>query len=63
MRDEALALCQEHREEKSHMREKRGWRKFRAGCVIVAGVMTATYWTLRTMQAGIDLYGAVGPWA
>ncbi|MEY9815552.1 hypothetical protein [Streptomyces albogriseolus] len=44
------------------MREKKGWRTFRSGCVIVAGVMTATYWTLRSVQAGIDLYGTVGPW-
>ncbi|NEA95796.1 hypothetical protein G3I22_26515 [Actinospica acidiphila] len=62
MTDEALVLHQECRRERSYMREKKGWRTFRSGCVIVAGVMTATYWTLRTVQAGIDLYGAVGPW-
>ncbi|WP_281262750.1 hypothetical protein [Streptomyces cahuitamycinicus] len=42
------------------MRMGKGWRKFRAGCVIVAGGMAATYWTLRTVQAAVDLYGAVG---
>ncbi|MFD8250852.1 hypothetical protein [Streptomyces werraensis] len=43
------------------MRERKGWRTFRAGCLIVAAAMTAACWTLRTVQAGIDLYGAVGP--
>lgn len=63
MRDEALAFYQERGEEKPQMREKKGWRKLRAGCVTVAGVMAAIYWTLRTVQAGIDLYGATGHWA
>ncbi|MFJ6558116.1 hypothetical protein ACIQNT_38745 [Streptomyces luteogriseus] len=44
------------------MRRKKGWRGFRKGCVVVAAGMAATYWTLRAVQAGIDLYGAVGPW-
>ncbi|MFI9152630.1 hypothetical protein [Streptomyces sp. NPDC053367] len=44
------------------MRKWKGWLKFRRCCVIVAASMAATYWTLRTVQAGIDLYGAVGPW-
>jgi hypothetical protein len=38
----------------------KGWRKFRSGCLIVAGGMTATYWTLRTVQVAVDLYGAAG---
>jgi hypothetical protein len=42
------------------MRKWKGWRQLRTGCVIVAGGMAATYWTLRTVQAAIDLYGAVG---
>ncbi|MEU9662853.1 hypothetical protein [Streptomyces chartreusis] len=42
------------------MRKFNGGRRFRAGCVIVAGGMAATYWTLRVVQAGIDLYGAAG---
>ncbi|MFD5448183.1 MULTISPECIES: hypothetical protein [unclassified Streptomyces] len=44
------------------MREWKVWRRFRRSCVIVAAGMTATYWTLRTVQAGIDLYGSVGHW-
>ena len=35
---------------------------FRRGCVIVAAAMTAAYWTLRTVEAGMDLYGTVSPW-
>ncbi|MFI8206644.1 hypothetical protein [Streptomyces sp. NPDC085937] len=44
-------------------RDRRGgWRKFRVGCIVVAGAMTATYWTLRVVEAGVDLYGTAGPW-
>ncbi|MFD5856103.1 hypothetical protein [Streptomyces chartreusis] len=42
------------------MRKPKKWRKFRAGCVIVAAGMAATYWTLRAVQASFDLYGTVG---
>lgn len=42
---------------------KRGWRKFRVGCAVVAGAMAATYWTIQTVQAGIELIGTAGPWA
>ncbi|MCG8970599.1 MULTISPECIES: hypothetical protein [Streptomyces] len=44
------------------MRQWKGWYRFRKGCVVVAAGMTAVYWTLRTVQAGIDLYGSVHPW-
>jgi len=35
-------------------------RKFRMGCLAAAGLMAAAYWTLRAVQAGVDLYGSVG---
>ena len=38
------------------------WQRVRGACVITGAVMTATYWTLRVVEAGIELHRAAGPW-
>jgi hypothetical protein len=38
------------------------WRRVRGACVITGAAMTATYWTLRVIEAGIELHRAASPW-
>ncbi|MGW1752377.1 hypothetical protein ACWCRD_43645 [Streptomyces sp. NPDC002092] len=38
------------------------WSWWRQVSVIVIAFMTATYWTLRAVQAAIDLHNTVVPW-
>ncbi|MEU1273472.1 hypothetical protein [Streptomyces sp. NPDC005799] len=38
------------------------WRRVRRTCVITGAFMTATYWTLRAIQEGVELHRAVSPW-
>ncbi|MFE7963419.1 hypothetical protein ACFU0X_10250 [Streptomyces cellulosae] len=44
------------------MNKRKKRRTFGKGCAVVAAFMAATYWTIRALEAGIDLAGAVGPW-
>ncbi|QOV40211.1 hypothetical protein IM697_18490 [Streptomyces ferrugineus] len=39
------------------------WRRVRVACVITGAVMTATYWTLRVIEAAIQLHQAASPWS
>lgn len=51
----------ERRNNRSNSRRS-WWRRLQRAGVIVIGFMTAMYWTLRVVQASIDLHNTVAPW-